>query len=464
MKSTQSKTRRSVKDDEKELLNASNPKRLSQTPLHELAALREKAGQNYYQLLTHSAHDIRLNAGFFKSWQGSDVEQANHQSTLEKLAGLQQFCTDKTLSPPVIKAPARFAELQATSFAQISQFLPNHPANKTITTGSSEQCTFETIRRSHSAHSVLKFKPETPAFKEKHIKIVVNDGKAMMNVTVEIQTDRQGEIKSLPLKDLNHQTKTWFESFNPSDKIEIFFTKSKTTVTLPQQMNGNLVHFLKRYKPIENSRYCCVDFACEMVLGRNAGPKINYDLNRFDEKILNVGDIVYLKPFGAPTRTGAYSDRHFAIYIGHSHYLSLLGTEGPLSIMTLPQINKKYATYFYPQIMSSIKKHDKPNNAYGVLLATKGVKTTIGNPLTSLIPAFFCSQLYGKTPQSVDNAINYDSDESITREEGSCDEVAQELARFSIQKNALDAQDDEISGPKNSPGTDAELLRYTRGC
>ena len=93
--------RRSVLDEEKDGLNLpSSKQKQRQAQLRELATLHQKATQDYQQLLALSTHDLRLKQGFFKSWQDNDAEQTNHQTTLDKLAGLREICAKPQSQTP----------------------------------------------------------------------------------------------------------------------------------------------------------------------------------------------------------------------------------------------------------------------------------------------------------------------------------------------------------------------------
>jgi hypothetical protein len=170
------------------------------------------------------------------------------------------------------------------------------------------------------------------------------------DVTVTINsrdTSRSHNTESLPihLDEINHTTAKFFAAVNKEYSIEFFFCNNKVTTKLPAEMTLNLIKFLKLYKPKTNSDYSCINFAYEMVYGRD---KVGSDnktehfnelpSSEFSEKKLVPGDIVHL--FNANKKL-----HHYAVSIGQNHYLSLFGAKsGPLIVSTLDAIKKGFET------------------------------------------------------------------------------------------------------------------------
>ena len=179
-------------------------------------------------------------------------------------------------------------------------------------------------------------------------------------VTVELHSGSPNRILfSIYLSGLNHETSTHFKALDKKTKVQIFFEQDNVTTTLPDEMSGYFVNFLKHYRPKGKQNYCCINFAYEMLYGRGVIKNDNAidDFNvspsdLFSEEKLNCGDIVYLH-----NDNDSNKNVHYAIYIGQNEYLSLFGTTGPLMITSLDAMKKGFGA----DICSNISKKQRSN-------------------------------------------------------------------------------------------------------
>lgn len=190
----------------------------------------------------------------------------------------------------------------------------------------------------------------------------------IMDSTVTIVSNNRKETSSIKLHEINHSTAKFFDPVTEEYSVVIFFSNSKAATKLPAEMSLNIINFLKLYKPMSNSNYCCINFAYEMAYGRGKIAKDN-DTSNFDELSnstfseakLAPGSIVHLFDTSK-------TNHHYAISIGQNYYLSLFGTKGPLIVTTLDAVKKGFSADTCVQAIKKVEAPKKFKNSANNLI------------------------------------------------------------------------------------------------
>jgi len=296
------------------------------------------------------------------------------------------------------------------------------------------------------------------------IKIIINDRNPLemdplpkntdevffrgFDTKIEVHSAQSQQTKSVKVMDLTHDNVATFGELKVSDQVEIHFMKSGNVVALPKEMGVHLINFLQQYKPNRNKDYCCVDFACEMAVGRGIYQRCKAESHALDEKKLTVGDVVYLND-------GSQPNRHAAIYLGDHCYLSLLGRGGPLFVTTLSEMKRGYKiengvhlTSFArvndnaPDIINIIPSQPQPISSVSSTNEAAPKDYRIGvsaqqqprpsqshwNPLNMLIPAILRSELQASENPDTSSSGQSSQEVKNMRQGQYCTSI--EFARF----------------------------------
>lgn len=173
--------------------------------------------------------------------------------------------------------------------------------------------------------------------------------------------------ENIPIHELDHNNKKLFENY---ETLNIYVNKNnfEEKVVLPTELKSNLLNFIKNFKT-NKKYYCCINFVYELMYGREQIFRDNFlygmQLSYFDIKKIQRNDVIIMYDY---YKDNDINKMHVAIHLDKEYFISLIGTNGPLTITSLEELTKLYD-------MHKIKKFYKVNiNIINIIFGISNIK------------------------------------------------------------------------------------------